>query len=75
MEVTGVYEYTVKLVLRGFGPVRGLVEEFVKVDFEGEFEAIVDLGGGLEPSQQLFEGVGRTNLDHGVALHVVLVAL
>jgi hypothetical protein len=45
MEVTGVYEDTVKLVLPGFGPVSRLVEEFVKVDFEGEFEAIVDLQG------------------------------
>jgi len=43
MEVTGVYEYTVELVFPRFGPISGLVEEFVKVDFEGEFEAIVDL--------------------------------
>jgi len=46
-----MYEYTVKLVLRGFGPVGGLVEEFVKVNFEGEFEAIVDLQGGLGSNQ------------------------
>ena len=45
VEVTGVYEYTVKLVLRGFGPVGRLVEEFVEVDLEGEFEAIIDLRG------------------------------
>ena len=56
MEVTRVYEYAVKLIFRGFGPVSCLVEEFLKVNFEGEFEAIVDLGGGLEPNEQLFEG-------------------
>jgi len=70
-----MYEYTVKFVFRGFGPVGGFVEEFVKVNFEGEFEAIIDLRGRLEPDQQLFEGISRANLDHGVALHVVLVAL
>jgi len=75
VEVTGVYKYTVKLVLRGFGPVSVLVEEFVKVNLEGEFEAIIDLRGGLEPYHQLLKDVGDANLDHGVALHVVLVAL
>ena len=75
VEVTGVYKYTVKLVLRGFGPVSGLVEEFVKVNFEGKFEAIVDLRGRLGPNQKPFENAGHANLDHGVALHVVLVAL
>ena len=51
VEVTGVHEHTVKLVLPGFGPVGRLVEEFVKVDFEGEFEAIIDLRGGSESNQ------------------------
>jgi hypothetical protein len=41
--VTGVNEDTVEFVLPGFGPVSRLVEEFVKVDFEWVFEAIVDL--------------------------------
>ena len=40
---TGVYEHTVKLVLPGFCPVSRLVEEFFKIDFKGEFEAIVAL--------------------------------
>ena len=43
VKVARVYEYTVKLIHPGFGPVSGLVEEFVKVDFEGELETIVDL--------------------------------
>ena len=43
VDVAGVYEYTVKLVFPGFGPVSRLIEEFVKVNFEGKFEAIVDL--------------------------------
>jgi hypothetical protein len=40
---TGVNEDTMEFVLPGFGPVGRLVEEFVKVDFEWVFEAIVDL--------------------------------
>ena len=51
VEVTRVYEYTVKLVFPRFGPVGRLVEEFVKINLEGEFEAIVDLRGGLESNQ------------------------
>ena len=47
MEVTGVYEDTVELVLPGFGPVSRLVEEFVKVNFERKFETIIDLWGGV----------------------------
>ena len=43
MEVTRVYEDTVKLVFPRFGPVSRLVKEFIEVDFKGEFEAIVDL--------------------------------
>jgi hypothetical protein len=45
MKVTGVNEDTVELVFTGLGPVSRHVEEFVKVDFEGEFETIVDLWG------------------------------
>lgn len=52
VEVAGVYEYTVKFVLPGFGPVNRLVDEFVKIDFKGEFEAVIDLPGGLESYQQ-----------------------
>lgn len=43
MEVAGVNEDTVKLVFPRFGPVSRLVEEFIEVNLEGEFEAIVDL--------------------------------
>ena len=43
VEVTRMYEYTVKFVLPGFGPVGRLVEEFIEVDFEGELKAIIDL--------------------------------
>lgn len=45
MEVAGVNEDTMKLVFPGFGPISRLVEEFIKVNFKGEFEAIVDLWG------------------------------
>ena len=48
MEVTRVYEDAVELVFPRFGPVGCLVEEFVKVDFEREFEAIIDLCVVLE---------------------------
>jgi len=41
--VTGVYKYTIKFVLPGFGPVGCLIKEFTEVDLGGEFEAIVDL--------------------------------
>ena len=75
VEVPGVYEDTVKPVLPGFGSVSCLVEEFVKVNFEGEFEAIIDLRVVSKPYQWFVDGVGGTYLDHGVALHVVLVAL
>lgn len=43
VEVTGMYEYTMEFVLPRFRPVGRLVEEFFKVDFEGEFKAIIDL--------------------------------
>jgi len=45
---TGVYEYTVKLVFPGFGPVGRLIEELVKVNFKGKLKAIVDLRGGIK---------------------------
>ena len=48
MEVTRVYEDAVEPVFPRFGPIGGLVEEFVKVDFEREFEAIIDLCVVLE---------------------------
>ena len=34
-----------KFVFPWFGPVRCLVEEFVKINFEGEFKTIIDLRG------------------------------
>ena len=40
-----MYEHTVKLILPGFRPVSRLVKEFVEIDLEGEFKAIVDLRG------------------------------
>lgn len=43
VEVTGMYEYTMEFVLPRFRPVGRLVEEFFKVDFEGEFKAIINL--------------------------------
>ena len=46
VEVARVYEHAMKLVLPGFSPISRLVEELVKVDFEGEFEGIIDLRGG-----------------------------
>jgi len=52
--VTGVYEDTMKSVLPGFGPVGSLVEEVAKVNFEGEFEAIVDLRGKSGPKPTTF---------------------
>jgi len=51
MEVTRMYKYTVKPVLPGFGPISRLVEEIAEVNFEGEFEAAIDLRGGLETNQ------------------------
>jgi len=48
VEVAGVYEDTMKPVLPGFGPVSRLVEEFIKVNLEGEFEAIIDLRGSVK---------------------------
>ena len=45
IKITRVYDYTLKLVLPGSGSISGLVEEFSKVDFQGEFEAIIDLPG------------------------------
>jgi len=74
MEVTGMCKYAVKPVLPGFGPVGSLVEEVAKVDFQGEFEAIVDLRRELESNQQLFGDAGGAHLDHRVTLRVVLVA-
>jgi hypothetical protein len=56
VEVAGVNEDTVEVVLAGLGPVSRFVEEFVEVDFEGEFEAIVDLWGGVEFYWQLATG-------------------
>jgi len=50
-EVTRVYDDTVKPVPPGFGLVSSLVEELAKINFEGEFEAIVDLRRGSEPKQ------------------------
>jgi len=74
-EVAGVYEYAVKLVLPRFGPVSRLVEEFVKVDLEGEFEAIIDLRGGLESCQQFVRDVSNAYLDHGFELYIILTAI
>jgi len=75
VEVAGVYEYALKLVLPRFGPISRLVEEFVKVDFEGEFEAIIDLRGGLKSCRQLVRDVSNAYLNHGVEFFVVLPAL
>lgn len=47
VQVTGVHEYTVEHILPGLGPASRLVEEFVKVYFEREFEAIIELRGGV----------------------------
>jgi len=46
VEIAGVCDDTVKSILPGLRPVGSLIEETVKVNFEGEFEAIVDLRGG-----------------------------
>ena len=43
VDLTGVREHTVKLVLPGFCPVSRLVEELFKINFEREFKAIVAL--------------------------------
>ena len=43
VEVTRVYEDAVEVVFPRFGPIGCLVEELVKVNFEREFEAIIDL--------------------------------
>ena len=43
VEVTGMHEHAMKLILPAFGPVGGFVEEITKVNFEGELEAIIDL--------------------------------
>ena len=51
VEIAGVYEDTMKLVLPGFGPVSSVIEEAIKIDLKGEFEAIVDLRGESEPNQ------------------------
>ena len=45
---TRVYEYSVKFVFPGFGLINRLVEEFVKVNFEGEFEAIICLRSSIK---------------------------
>ena len=45
VEVTRLYNYTMKSVLPGFGLVSRLVKEFCKVDFEWELEAIIALRG------------------------------
>lgn len=75
MEITGMYKYAVKPVLPRFGPVSRLVEEVAKVDFEGEFEATIDLRGELGSNRYLFRDAGGAHLDHGVTLRVVLLAL
>ena len=43
VEVTGVYDDAMKPVLPGFGYIGGLIEEAAEIDFEGEFEVVVDL--------------------------------
>lgn len=75
VEVTAVYEDALKLVLPWFRPVSRLVEEFVKVNFEGEFEAIVDLRGGLKSCRELARDVSNAYLNHGVEFFVILPAL
>ena len=45
VKITRVYDYTLKLVLPGFGSISGLVEKFSKVDVQGEFKAIINLPG------------------------------
>jgi len=75
VEVAGVYEYAVKFVLPRFEPVSRLVEEFVKVDFEGKFEAIIDLRGGLESRRQLVGDVSNAYLNHAFEFFVILPAL
>jgi len=42
-----MYKHTVKFILPGFRPISHLVKEFVEIDFEGEFKAIIDLQGGV----------------------------
>jgi len=46
VEITGVHKDTMKPVLPGFGPVSSLIEEVVKINFQGELEAVVDLREG-----------------------------
>ena len=48
VSTAGVYNYAMELVLPGVGLVSRLIEEFVKIDFEGEFEAIIALRGRVE---------------------------
>ena len=72
MKVTGVNEDTVEFVFRGLGPVGRLVEKFVEVNFKGEFETIVDLQGEV---RVVSLRKNDAHLNHGVPLHVVLVAL
>ena len=43
VEVARMCEHSMKLVLPGSGPVSCVVKEFVKADFEREFEAIIKL--------------------------------
>ena len=43
VEVARMCEHSMKLVLPGSGPVSCVVEKFVKVDVEREFEAIIKL--------------------------------
>jgi hypothetical protein len=51
-----VNKNTVKFVLPRFGPVSRLIEEFVKVNLEREFEAIVDLCGGVRILSTVHDG-------------------
>ena len=64
-----------KLVLPWFCPVSRLVEELFKIDFQGEFEAVVALRGGGQNIPITCQRLGGPYLDYGITLGVVLVAL